>query len=307
MRIIINTILIFFISILDLFAQNLVDKDYVQVLGIIQDAGFPHIGCERDCCNSDTIQEFYVSSLGLIDKKNQKRYLFDATPNLTEQIRELEIFPKNKKIIDGIFLTHAHMGHYTGLMYLGREALGAKNIDVYAMERMNNYLKNNGPWSQLVELNNIFLNKIHNYKAVNISQNLKVIPFTVPHRDEFSETVGYKIISKSKSILFIPDIDKWNQWEKSIINEIKLVDFALIDGTFYNGTELDRDMSEIPHPSVEETIELFLNEPVSERNKIYFIHINHTNPILSNKNNILKNVKSLGFNIAKRGMKFYLD
>lgn len=307
MRIIINTILIFFISILDLFAQNLVDKDYVQVLGIIQDAGFPHIGCQRDCCNSDITQEYYVSSLGLIDKKNQKRYLFDATPNLTEQIRELEIFPKNKKIIDGIFLTHAHMGHYTGLMYLGREALGAKNIDVYAMERMNNYLKNNGPWSQLVELNNIFLNKIHNYKAVNISQNLKVIPFTVPHRDEFSETVGYKIISKSKSILFIPDIDKWNQWEKSIINEIKLVDFALIDGTFYNGTELDRDMSEIPHPSVEETIELFLNEPVSERNKIYFIHINHTNPILSNKNNILKNVKSLGFNIAKRGMKFYLD
>ena len=199
------------------------------------------------------------------------------------------------------------MGHYSGLMYLGREALGAKNIDVYVMERMNNYLKNNGPWSQLVELNNILLNKIYNYKPIDISKNIKVIPFTVPHRDEFSETVGYKIIGKSKSILFIPDIDKWNQWEKSIINEVKLVDFALIDGTFYNGTELDRDMSKIPHPSVEETIELFLNQPASERNKIYFIHINHTNPILTDKNNILKNVISLGFNIAKRGMKFYLD
>lgn len=307
MRIIISTILFFFISSLDLFTQTLVNKDYVQVLGIIQDAGFPHIGCQRDCCNSDIIQEYYVSSLGLIDKKNQKRYLFDATPDLSKQIRELEVFSKNKKIIDGIFLTHAHMGHYSGLMYLGREALGAKNIDVYVMERMNNYLKNNGPWSQLVELNNILLNKIYNYKPIDISQNIKVIPFTVPHRDEFSETVGYKIIGKSKSILFIPDIDKWNQWEKSIINEIKLVDFALIDGTFYNGTELDRDMSKIPHPSVEETIELFLNQPASERNKIYFIHINHTNPILTDKNNILKNVISLGFNIAKRGMKFYLD
>lgn len=307
MRIIISTILFFFISSLDLFTQTLVNKDYVQVLGIIQDAGFPHIGCQRDCCNSDIIQEYYVSSLGLIDKKNQKRYLFDATPDLSKQIRELEVFSKNKKIIDGIFLTHAHMGHYSGLMYLGREALGAKNIDVYVMERMNNYLKNNGPWSQLVELNNILLNKIYNYNPIDISQNIKVIPFTVPHRDEFSETVGYKIIGKSKSILFIPDIDKWNQWEKSIINEIKLVDFALIDGTFYNGTELDRDMSKIPHPSVEETIELFLNQPASERNKIYFIHINHTNPILTDKNNILKNVISLGFNIAKRGMKFYLD
>ena len=307
MRIIINTILFFFISSLDLFAQTVVNNDYVQVLGIIQDAGFPHIGCQRDCCNSDITQEYYVSSLGLIDKKNQKRYLFDATPDLSKQIRELEVFSKNKKIIDGIFLTHAHMGHYSGLMYLGREALGAKNIDVYVMERMNNYLKNNGPWSQLVELNNILLNKIYNYKPIDISKNIKVIPFTVPHRDEFSETVGYKIIGKSKSILFIPDIDKWNQWEKSIINEVKLVDFALIDGTFYNGTELDRDMSKIPHPSVEETIELFLNQPASERNKIYFIHINHTNPILTDKNNILKNVKSLGFNIAKRGMKFYLD
>ena len=94
--------------------------------------------------------------------------------------------------------------------------------------------------------------------------------------------------------------------EKDIVEQIKLVDYALIDGTFYNGLELDRDMSEIPHPSVEETLELFLNQPVVERNKIYFIHINHTNPILTNKNGVKDLIESYGFNVAKRGLKFYL-
>ena len=140
-----------------------------------------------------------------------------------------------------------------------------------------------------------------------LSKDLKVIPIKVPHRDEYSETVGYKIEGKTKKVLFIPDIDKWSEWERDIINEVKKVDYALIDGTFYNGGELNRDMSEIPHPSIEETIGLFLNEPVKERNKIYFIHINHTNPILTNKNNIKSNIETFGFNIAQKGLKLFLD
>ena len=128
----------------------------------------------------------------------------------------------------------------------------------------------------------------------------------MPHRDEYSETVGYKIIGKSKKLLFIPDIDKWDEWEKSIVDEVKLVDYAFIDGTFYNGSELNRDMSEIPHPSIEETLELFSNQPLAEKNKIYFIHINHTNPILTNKNGVRDLILNAGFNIAEKGLKLSL-
>lgn len=289
------------------FSQNTNDQNYIQVLGIVQDAGFPHIGCEKDCCLGVSPGEYFVSCIGLVDKKNKKRYLFDATPDLHNQLRILENFPTSDNIVDGIFLTHAHIGHYTGLMYLGREGLGGNEINVFALERMSNFLQNNGPWDQLVDLKNISLNSLENSQPVNLSKDLKVIPIKVPHRDEYSETVGYKIVGKTKKVLFIPDIDKWSEWERDIIQEVKKVDYALIDGTFYNGNELNRDMSEIPHPSIEETIGLFLNEPIQERNKIYFIHINHTNPILTNKNNIKSNIETFGFNIAQKGLKLFLD
>ncbi len=282
------------------------ESDYIQVLGIVQDAGYPHIGCEKDCCKAVSPGDYFVSCLGLVDKTNNKRYLFDATPDIHNQLNLLEKF-SDANLVDGIFLTHAHIGHYTGLMYLGREGLGGKNIMVYALKRMSRFLTKNGPWDQLVKLNNISIQTISNKEFVKLSENIFVIPIRVPHRDEYSETVGYKIIGKSKKILFIPDIDKWDEWKKSIIEEVKLVDYAFIDGTFYNGTELNRDMREIPHPSIEETLQLFSNQPVVERNKIYFIHINHTNPILTNKNGIRDLVESLGFNIAQRGLKFKLD
>ena len=282
------------------------ESDYIQVLGIVQDAGYPHIGCEKDCCEQVSPGDYFVSCLGLVDKTNNKRYLFDATPDIHNQINLLEKFT-DANLIDGIFLTHAHIGHYTGLMYLGREWLGGKNIMVYALKRMVRFLTKNGPWDQLVKLNNISIQTISNKEFVKLSENIFVIPIKVPHRDEYSETVGYKIIGKSKKILFIPDIDKWDEWENSIIEEVKLVDYAFIDGTFYNGLELNRDMREIPHPSIEETLQLFSNQPVAERNKIYFIHINHTNPILTNKNGIKDMIEDLGFNIAKRGLKFKLD
>ena len=282
------------------------ESDYIQVLGIVQDAGYPHIGCEKDCCKAVSPGDYFVSCLGLVDKTNNKRYLFDATPDIHNQLNLLEKF-SDANLVDGIFLTHAHIGHYTGLMYLGREGLGGKNIMVYALKRMSKFLTKNGPWDQLVKLNNISIQTISNKEFVKLSENIFVIPIRVPHRDEYSETVGYKIIGKSKKILFIPDIDKWDEWKKSIIEEVKLVDYAFIDGTFYNGTELNRDIREIPHPSIEETLQLFSNQPVAERNKIYFIHINHTNPILTNKNGIKDLVEGLGFNIAQRGLKFKLD
>jgi len=287
------------------FSQSNDGSDYIQVLGIVQDAGYPHIGCEKDCCSVLSPGEYFVSCLGLVDKTNNKRYLFDATPDIHNQLNLVEKFP-NGNIVDGIFLTHAHIGHYTGLMYLGREGLGGDNIKVYALKRMVKFLTKNGPWDQLIKLNNISLQTISNNKFVKLSENILVIPIKVPHRDEYSETVGYKIIGKSKKLLFIPDIDKWDEWEKSIVDEVKLVDYAFIDGTFYNGSELNRDMSEIPHPSIEETLELFSNQPLAEKNKIYFIHINHTNPILTNKNGVRDLILNAGFNIAEKGLKLSL-
>jgi pyrroloquinoline quinone biosynthesis protein B len=233
--------------------------------------------------------------------------LFDATPDMHTQLAALEQHHvKKEKIIDGVFLTHAHIGHYSGLMYFGREALGKKNIKVYTMPKMRTYLTNNGPWSQLVSLQNISLQNLQHDSTVVVNKKLKVTPFMVPHRDEFSETVGYKIESSKKSALFIPDIDKWSRWEQSIIEEVKKVDYAFLDATFMDQKEVKRAMTEVPHPFIEETISLFKNESLDTKNKIIFIHFNHTNPTLQEESKERKKIEQLGFQFAKEGRNYEL-
>ena len=206
----------------------------------------------------------------------------------------------NKEIADGIFLTHAHIGHYTGLMFLGKEAMDAQNIPVYAMPKMKEFLINNGPWNQLVARKNINITEIENEKPIQLSDKIQVIPFLVPHRDEYSETVGYKIIGPNKSALFIPDIDKWDKWDKVILDEIKKVDYAFLDATFYSGKEINnRDISQIPHPFIIESLENFKELNQQEKNKVVFIHFNHTNPVIDPDSYEAKTVTGLGFKIGK--------
>jgi pyrroloquinoline quinone biosynthesis protein B len=186
-------------------------------------------------------------------------------------------------------------------MQLGREALGAKAVPVYAMPRMKQYLETNGPWSQLVRLNNIDVKPLDTAAASQLAGNVKVQPFIVPHRDEYSETVGFAITAGNKKYIFIPDIDKWNKWGQSVISKVKAADVALLDGTFYNDVELPgRSMSEVPHPFIVETLALFANEDKTTICKIHFIHFNHTNPLLWDAKK-QKEVRSKGFNIAVQG------
>lgn len=275
------------------------------VLGTIQDAGAPHIGCKKECCKdlfNNPDKDKQVVSLGLVDNQYSKKYLFEATPNISRQMKALQMdsIQNKNEMVDGIFLTHAHIGHYAGLMYLGKEATNANNVNVFAMPKMKTYLETNGPWSQLVSNNNISLTPLKNEQSFNLTKNTIVTPFLVPHRDEYSETVGYKIKGPNKTALFIPDIDKWNKWDKDIIEEIKKVDYAFLDATFYSGKEIDnRDISQIPHPFIIESIEMFKTLDTEVRKKVIFIHFNHTNPVLDSNSNEFKDVLNQGFNIAK--------
>jgi pyrroloquinoline quinone biosynthesis protein B len=290
---------------------KIVSETSLVVLGTIQDAGSPHIACKKACCEnlfkkSNPLRK--VVSLGIIDPQNNKSFLFEATPDISSQVKNLKQFlNSDNELPNGIFLSHAHIGHYTGLMYLGKEATNASQVPVYAMPRMKKFLESNGPWSQLVSTNNITLQEIENQREIKLTSNVKVIPFTVPHRDEFSETVGYKIIGPNKSVLFIPDIDKWEKWETDISAAITEVDYAFVDATFFDGKELNsRDISQIPHPFVIESMELFKALPSEEKQKIHFIHFNHTNPILNPESDAVKTVLKNGFNIAKINMSISL-
>ncbi|MDC0236506.1 MBL fold metallo-hydrolase [Gammaproteobacteria bacterium] len=309
MNTLLKAVLIFFISGSGaVFAEE--RAPYIYILGVAQDAGFPQAGCYKPHCMpgwNDPERKITATSLGLIDPSSKKKYIFEATPDLPEQLFLLEQeAPSDDFSLNGIFITHAHIGHYTGLMYLGREAMGAHGLPIYVMPKMEQYLRENGPWSQLIALNNISLMPLRNDRS-KVLNNLKVTPFLVPHRDEFSETVGYSIQGPKKTALFIPDINKWSQWKENILERIQLVDYALIDATFYDNNELPgRDMSKIPHPFVVETMATLSLLPREQREKVWFIHMNHTNPLLNLNSDQAQGVRAQGFNIASTGLRLKL-
>lgn len=282
------------------------------VLGTAQDAGSPQIACKKECCSQLFIgpsKSREVVSLGIMDYDNNKSYLFEATPDITKQIKFLSetMNASSQELPNGIFLTHAHIGHYTGLMYLGKEAVNADKVPVFAMPRLKSFLQQNGPWSQLVTNGNIDIYPLEHETEVELTNQLKVVPFVVPHRDEYSETVGYKIYGPNKSALFIPDIDKWSVWDTSVVDLLGQVDYAFLDATFFDGKELNtRDISGIPHPFVIESLKLFGSLSANEKKKIHFIHFNHTNPLLKEDSSQTMEVLEKGFRIARKGMVFKL-
>ena len=284
------------------------DQPYLVVLGVAQDAGYPQAGQKEEwgLVKSGKAQVQHVVSLGLVDPTSQERWLFEATPDFNIQLSKMDEFSSTKNYpYDGIFITHGHIGHYTGLMQLGREAMGAKEVPVYAMPGMKHFLSNNGPWSQLVTLNNIAIQDLQNEQAVKLNERISVTPLLVPHRAEFTETVGYLIDCLDKQVLFIPDIDKWHLWGTDILQMIQQVDAAILDATFFKNGEIPgRDMSEIPHPFVEESMALFKDLSTEDKAKVHFIHFNHTNPIIFPNSPEHKEVLQKGFKVARDGQVF---
>lgn len=285
---------------------------YVLVLGTAQDAGLPQIGCQRNCCASarqDPSRQRRVTSLLLADPASGQRWLFDASPDLPEQVERCAGHPKSRAVegprpplFEGIFLTHAHMGHYSGLLHLGPEAYGARRVPTFATARMGEFLRSNGPWSLLVENGGLELHTLEPGQQVVLTDHLRVTAVAVPHRDEFSDTVAFHIEGPERSLLYLPDIDKWERWDTSIESWITAVDYALLDGTFFAAGEVPgRSMAEIPHPFIEESLQRFAPLTATQRHKILFTHLNHTNPSANPASSAAATIRAAGMAVAFDG------
>lgn len=280
---------------------------YVVVLGIAQDAGFPVAGCHGPCCApawADHGLRRHVSCLGIVDPRSAGRWLIDCTPDFAAQLHALDVIvpPADPPGLSGILLTHAHIGHYAGLIYLGREALDTKAIPVYVMPRMRHFLEQNAPWSQLVADGNIALCELADGAPVRLADHITAEPLLVPHRDELSETVGFRIAGPQRSAVYLPDIDSWERWDKSIEDVVATADAAWLDGTFYDSDELPgREMSTVPHPLIRDSTERFAALPAPERAKIRFIHFNHTNPVIDPASSAIHAVAGAGLGLAEEG------
>lgn len=290
----------------------------VIALGTAQDGGMPQTGCDCSRCaaaRKDPALTRHVASLAIHVPATGHVYLVDATPDLPEQIEKIHAFrghPEGKtdrRPVDGVLLTHAHIGHYLGLAHFGFESLNTKDLPVHVSPRMAEYLRGNGPWSQLVRLGNIAIREFQPGARFELEEGLSVTAIRVPHRDEYSDTMAFLIRGPKKTLFYVPDTDTWKTWARPLPQflEEEKVDIALLDATFYSPDELpDRDVTKIKHPLVTDSMDLLEPLVKAGRLQVWFTHMNHSNPAMDRDGAARKAIEARGFRVLDEGDEFEL-
>ncbi len=267
------------------------------VLGVAQDGGHPQAGCEASCCApafADPSRGHRIACVGV--RTPTEGWLLDATPDLRWQLHDLG------RPCAGIVLTHAHLGHYTGLLQLGREAWAPRGLPVYAMPGMARFLEQTEPYRTILADGHIDLRRMRADEPVALAPGLTLTPWLVPHRGPWSETVGLHVQGASSSCLYLPDIDAFEPWGRDLAAVVQDVGRVWIDGTFFSAAELPhRDLGAIPHPLVTDTMTLLQSLPAAHRARVHFLHLNHSNPLLDPSSSAAGDVAERGFVLAREG------
>jgi pyrroloquinoline quinone biosynthesis protein B len=290
-----------------------VSGPHVVVLGTAQDGGLPHVACDCPRCEAarhDPARRRLVASLGIVLPDSGKRFLVDATPDIRPQLDVLAGYTTtdagrvDRRPVDGVFLTHAHLGHYTGLAFFGFEAAHTREVPVWCTPSMAAYLRSNGPWDQLVRLENVVLHEVSPGEAIDLGEGVTVTMVSAPHRKEYTDTVGFVVRGPRASVLYVPDTDSWNGWDPPIVDLLRNVDVAMLDGTFHSLDELPgRSVESIGHPLI--TVSMDLMEATAGAG-VYFTHLNHSNPALEPDGEALRTIEARGFHVLEDGAQFPL-
>jgi pyrroloquinoline quinone biosynthesis protein B len=299
-----------------LSALELADP-YALLLGTAQDAGFPQVGCYTELCELGRDlhargEGRFVSSLAVIDPDADAYFLVDATPDITRQIDLIEEpgfrdRAAARRPFDGIFLTHAHIGHYTGLAVLGNEGIGITDTPVYCTEAMAAFLATNEPWAFMVRQGRIVPTPLETDRWHRIGERLEVQLWRVPHRDEFADTVGFVFRGPSRTLLFLPDINDWRAWERDLAETVASLDVALLDAAFWSMDELPgRTLDDLPHPLVGQTMDRLQDVVDRGAAEVVLTHLNNSNPALDPAGPQRAEIDRRGFVLAREGMRFAL-
>ncbi len=276
----------------------------VMVLGSAQDGGMPQFGAHTaldEAARTGEIPRRFSSSVAVVGDDGRV-LLLDVGPDLKahEEVlatnsamgRRVESTP-----IDGVVITHAHVGHYAGLLLFGRETHAADAMPCWVTAKMARFLESEAPWRLLVEQGHLDLRAHEPPASFEPWADLSVSLIPVPHRHEASDTVA---ISINGSALYLPDIDSWGEWSEAE-DVIGAHSTAFLDATFWSDTELPhRDMEAIKHPFVPDTLERFAHLAPSRR--LVLTHLNHTNPISDPASPEHAAVLEAGFEVAIEGL-----
>jgi len=280
----------------------------MMVLGSAQDGGLPQFGARTpldQAARSGSIPRRYSSCVALV-ADDGRTFLLDFGPDVKAHEEVLLGHPAmehrtGRGLIDGIVITHAHVGHYAGLIHLGREIDAADAVPCWVTPGMGRFLRAEAPWRFAIEQAHL---KIHEHEppaAFSPWSDLEISLIPVPHRHEASDTVA---ISVNGAALYLPDIDSWDDWPAAgeVIADHSV---ALLDATFWSAEELPhRDISKIKHPLVPDTLQRFGHLVGDTR--LILTHLNHTNPICDPDAVEHGAVISAGFEVALEGLTFEL-
>lgn len=298
-------------------AQRASTSPFLRVLGTAQDGGLPHAACEGPRCRrarEDPSFRRLIASLALVIPETGAAYLFDATPDIREQLDALSDVrrPPQDRVdrapVDGVFLTHAHVGHYLGLAFFGFEAVHTEGLPVYVTPRMAEFLTTNGPWSQLVEIGNIALEELASGARVELAGGVAVEALAVPHRDEYADTLAFVIHGPRRSVLYVPDTDSWIAWPPDeLTTTMERVDVAIVDATFYSADEMPgRAVESIGHPLMTDSMERFGERVRGGDLEVYFTHLNHSNPAVDPASGARQATDEAGFAVLSDGQEIEL-
>jgi pyrroloquinoline quinone biosynthesis protein B len=284
----------------------------VTILGTAQDGGIPQAGCSCQRCldaHRDLKLRKYPVSLGILGVDGTK-HIIEITKNLSEQ---LVIWTPDKNelfIPETVSITHLHLGHVEGIGQLGKPVMGLREVDVYLSPKNKDVFDNRSDIVLMEDEGNIRTHSKNFYHPFEPKDgcgfSLQFIP--IPHRSELGDNAAIIIKAEGKSILFMPDQDSWSDTldyhsKENIRDFLKMfdIDEALIDGTFWNMNELPRrDISKIPHPTIQETIQLLGSKREGDP-EISFLHLNHSNPVNDLGSEQRKVVEENGWKISEIG------
>lgn len=271
------------------------------VLGTAQDGGLPHAGCACGACTQarrEPARVRRVASLGVVGRTG-RTLLVDATPDFPAQAAALAAAAgREQPVPDALLLTHAHMGHYLGLAWLGREALDARGLPTWVTGRMDAFLRANRPWSHLVERGEVRLERLQPGVPLDFD-GVELHAFLVPHRAEDTDTVGLELRGPRARLVYVSDADVF---PPPLVERIHEADVALVDGTFHGPDELPhRDLLAVRHPFVRDSVRLL----AGGRGAVWFTHLNHSNPLLAPEASARPALPP-GFGVAHDGQVFAL-
>lgn len=265
----------------------------VKVLGSAQDGGVPHLGCGCGRCRGareDRNLQRSPASVKVYDEEKEVNYLFDVSPDIRFQVGD--------EFIDGIFVSHAHLGHLTGLLYLGTEAFNADRVPVYCSEKVDRFLHENPPYRLLMDRDNVETNVFADGEVVDV-MGIEVTPFEVVNKGYVpTDTHAFTIQSDRTTLFYVTDVDRWAE---ETLDAIRAADIAIIDGCFWSAEEVER-YQHVPHPPMEDSIA----DLAGFDTDIYFTHMNHTNPVLDPDSPEREMVEENGFRVVDDGMEIEL-